>query len=204
MNFPNIFQNSFFYKSLLISFCISMYYLVFQEITSLTSACGNVVKKYEIFHNLEKQLTVIISLWELILQRGTSFHLQCYKWWLYRMNSITYLRMMLLTFHVESCVWYNYSFPNYRRSNRWEKWRFSWVTTSRKAILKSVSCPYEWIGVILFFEKHHLAPSLYNWWRRYIQNIVFFCALFILLFFLLLDHANDWSKNPFFQLIRIN
>ena len=33
-NFPNIFQNSYFYKALLSScFCISLYYLVFQAIT---------------------------------------------------------------------------------------------------------------------------------------------------------------------------
>ena len=44
VDYPNIFQNSFFYKSLLIScFCISLYYLAFQEITSVTSVGGNVV-----------------------------------------------------------------------------------------------------------------------------------------------------------------
>ena len=69
VNFPNIFQNSFFYKSLLIScFCIFLYYLVFQEITSVTSVGVNVL--YKIFHNMEKYFTIIISLWEVMLYRG--------------------------------------------------------------------------------------------------------------------------------------
>ena len=55
VNFLNAFQNSFFYKSLLISsFWILLYYLVFQEITFVTSVVVNVVKKYNISHNLEK------------------------------------------------------------------------------------------------------------------------------------------------------
>ena len=57
VNFLDRFHNRFFNKTLLIScFFISLYYLVFQEITSVTSVCGNVVKKYEIFHNLEKTI----------------------------------------------------------------------------------------------------------------------------------------------------
>ena len=72
LNFPNRFQNSFFYTTLLISCsCISLHYLVFQEITSVTSVCWNnsrnIVDKYEIFHNLEKQFTIIISLWRVMV-----------------------------------------------------------------------------------------------------------------------------------------
>ena len=56
-----------------------------------------------------------------------------------------------------------------------------------------MSCPYRWKGVVLFFEKHHLAPSLYNLREKVHPKHCAFCAFCILLCFLLLHHANDSS-----------
>ena len=42
VNFPDIFQNTFFHKTLLCnSFCVSVHYAVFQKITFLISVGGN-------------------------------------------------------------------------------------------------------------------------------------------------------------------
>ena len=66
MNFPNIFQNTYYYKTFLSScFCIYLHYLVFQAITSVTSVGRNVLKKYKMIQNLENELT-IVSLREVV------------------------------------------------------------------------------------------------------------------------------------------
>ena len=106
---------SFFYKTILISyFCISQYYLVFQEISSVASVFGNAVKKYETFHNLQKYLTIIILFWEAMFISFTMSR------WFYAKNSLIYLHMLLLRFDVESCgvVWCKYPYLKYRRPIR--------------------------------------------------------------------------------------
>ena len=52
-------------------------------------------------------------------------------------------------------------------------------------------------GSFFSSEKHNLAQPLYNSGEKVHPNYCFLC-------FLLLDHANDRSASPCFQLIRIN